>query len=140
MEKLARLIDSALEEHKEKQKHIDVRAAVGITPISSLIWTNILQTLYGHTEKLSETKADKENVRMEIDVVSNFDFIIPTNGIVCAPEALVSASFYSTLITFREGMLLELWAGIWVPALQTQVLCWLERFEPSSCDFVEILN
>lgn len=48
MEKLARLIDSAIEEHKEKQKHID--------------------TLYGYTEKLSETKADKENVRMEIDV------------------------------------------------------------------------
>nr|XP_039267414.1 glutamine-rich protein 2-like isoform X3 [Styela clava] len=48
MEKLTRLVNTALDEHEVKQKHID--------------------TLYGHVEKLDENKADKENVKLRIDV------------------------------------------------------------------------
>uniref|UniRef100_H2YWT8 DUF4795 domain-containing protein n=1 Tax=Ciona savignyi TaxID=51511 RepID=H2YWT8_CIOSA len=48
MEKLGRLVHSAIDEHAVKQKHID--------------------SLYGYVEKLEEKKADKENVKMEIDV------------------------------------------------------------------------
>lgn len=48
MEKLTRLVNSALDEHEVKQKHID--------------------TIYGYVEKLEENKADKENVKLRIDV------------------------------------------------------------------------
>ncbi|XP_078483876.1 uncharacterized protein LOC100186493 isoform X5 [Ciona intestinalis] len=71
MEKLNRLVHSAIDEHTAKQKHIDA--------------------LYGYVEKLEEKKADKENVKMEIDVkadkralttkVNRSDFDTTTNEI-----------------------------------------------------------
>ncbi|XP_076803838.1 uncharacterized protein LOC143447533 isoform X2 [Clavelina lepadiformis] len=71
LEKLYRLVNAAMEEHDAKQKHID--------------------SLYGYAERLEEKKADKENVKMEIDVkadkralatkVNRTDFDSTTNEI-----------------------------------------------------------
>lgn len=76
-EKLNITTSNLIEDHRQKQKDIDVRAGGGrgaglgrnLVPCSLFSAPSASQVLYQGLEKLEREKANREHLEMEIDVV-----------------------------------------------------------------------